>query len=209
MVTFDGLKYDCQGEGEFTLVKSLDSNFEVQARFENAMASKRVAVTRSFAVNTGEEGVPKIQIEVPANTTEGCPVDMFVDGVMRDIETDGTASDMVQVNILGVAGSQRITIYYPASGLHFTSLLTSSETYGCYLSSSVCLPDDYRTNETFVGLLGSPNGDRKDDWMSKEGTPVSIPTDKRFEVKKKKATFYKVVLMLCPLTSCLPICYYL
>ena len=108
-------------------MKSLDSNFEVQARFENAVSSKRVAVTRSFAVHTGEEGVPKIQIEVPVNTTEGCPISMYVNGVMRDIETDGTDSDFVQVQTVGSEGAKRITIYYPASGLHFTSLLTSSE----------------------------------------------------------------------------------
>ena len=32
--TFDGLEYDCQGIGDFTLIKSLESpDFEIQARF--------------------------------------------------------------------------------------------------------------------------------------------------------------------------------
>jgi len=181
LVTFDGLKYDCQGEGEFVLLSSLDSSFEIQGRFESAASSKRVAVTRSYVVNTGDEDVPTIQIVVPNNTTQGCSIDMFVDGVLRDIEVDGTDSDLVQVQVVGNAGARRIAIYYPGSGLHVTSLLSESETYGCYLSSSICLPDDYRTNETFVGLLGSPNGDRKDDWMTPQGSSVSIVQDKRFE----------------------------
>ena len=189
VVTFDGLKYDCQGEGEFTLLKSLDSAFEIQARFDSAAASKIVAVTRSFAVNTGEEGVPKVQIQVPVNaTTEGCPISLFVDDVQKSIETEGTSNDLVQVQVIGSEGARRVTIFYPASGLHFTSLLTNSEAYGCYLSSSVCLPDDYRTNETFVGLLGSPNGDRKDDWMTPQGSPVMIASDKRFEPAYKYCT---------------------
>lgn len=50
------------------------------------------------------------------------------------------------------------------------------------------MPDDYRTNETFVGLLGSPNGDRKDDWMTPQGSPVSIQADKRFEPAYKYCT---------------------
>ena len=32
-----------------------------------------------------------------------------------------------------------------------------------------------------MGLLGTPNGDRKDDWMTPQGSPVSVQGDKRFE----------------------------
>lgn len=182
LVSYDGLKYDCQGEGEFVLTRSLDSDFQIQARFENAVASnKRVAVTRGYVIQTGDLFVPRIQLETRNMTQEGCGIDMFVDGIPHDIETNGTQSDFVQVTLaIGNEGVKRITVYYPASGLHFSSLLSESETYGCYLSSSVCLPDDYRTDETFVGLLGSPNGDRNDDWMSPTGSTVAIASDKRF-----------------------------
>ena len=33
VLTFDGLKYDCQGGGDFILSKSMDSDFELQGRF--------------------------------------------------------------------------------------------------------------------------------------------------------------------------------
>lgn len=188
IVTFDGLKYDCQGEGEFVLLSSLDSSFEVQGRFESASESKRVAVTRSFAVHTGDEDVPSIQLSVPDEMAQGCSIELLVDGVAHDIYANGTDSDYVQVQLIGNEGAKRVTIYYPGSGLHLTSLLSESETYGCYLSSSICLPDDYRPKETFVGLLGSPNGDRKDDWMSPQGSPVSILGDKRFEAAYEYCT---------------------
>lgn len=188
IVTFDGLKYDCQGEGEFVLLSSLDSSFEVQGRFESASESKRVAVTRSFVVHTGDEDVPTIQLSVPDEIVSGCPIELLVDGVSHDIYANGTDSDYVQVQLIGNEGGKRVTIYYPSSGLHFTSLLSESDTYGCYLSSSICLPDDYRPTETFVGLLGSPNGDRKDDWMSPGGSPVSTLGDKRFEAAYEYCT---------------------
>lgn len=41
MRTFDGLKYDCQGEGEFHVLKSLDSTLEVQGRFVKFQQDKR------------------------------------------------------------------------------------------------------------------------------------------------------------------------
>lgn len=188
IVTFDGLKYDCQGEGEFVLLSSLDSGFEVQGRFESFSESQRVAVTRSFVVQTGDEDVPSIQISVPDEITQECTIELFVDGVAHDIYGDGTNSDYVQVKLVGSEGAQRITIYYPGSGLHLTSLLSESEKYGCYLSSSICLPDDYRPKETFVGLLGSPNDDRKDDWMTPQGSPVSNIGDHRFEPAYKYCT---------------------
>lgn len=189
LVTFDGLKYDCQGEGEFTLIKSLESTFQVQGRFESAAeASQRVAVTRSFVVQTGDENVPKIQLNVPSNMSQGCIIDLFVDDVLHNITANGTNNDHVQVQLVGNSGARRVTIFYPGSGLHFTSLLSESETYGCYLSTSVCLPNDYRSSETFVGLLGSPNGDRKDDWMTPEGSVVSVVADKRFEPAYKYCT---------------------
>jgi von Willebrand factor type D domain len=188
VVTFDGLKYDCQGEGEFVLLSSLDSSFSVQGRFVGAAAGKKASVTRGYVVQTGDEGVPKIQLSVPDEMTNGCPIELMVDGVPHDIYNDGTGSDFVQVQVVGQKGTQRVTIYYPSTGLHFTSLLSESETFGCYLSSSICLPDDYRPGESFVGLLGSPNGNRKDDWMTPQGSPVSILGDKRFEAAYQYCT---------------------
>ena len=35
VLTFDGAKYDCQGEGEFVVMTSLDSNFQVQGSHDD------------------------------------------------------------------------------------------------------------------------------------------------------------------------------
>ena len=53
MTTFDGLRYDCQGRGEFILAKAGDA--VIQARFKKR---GRVAVTSGFAISEGLNSCP-------------------------------------------------------------------------------------------------------------------------------------------------------
>jgi len=41
---------------------------------------------------------------------------------------------------------------------------------------SVGLPGTFRSDETLLGLLGTPNGNKDDDWRMKNGTIVPAPT---------------------------------
>lgn len=86
MVTFDGLKYDCQGEGEFKLLTSLDSSFEIQGRFARFRATKRITVTKGLVIDSGEAGTPTIQLDLPAEYNGECSVDLYVNKLYRNIE---------------------------------------------------------------------------------------------------------------------------
>ena len=90
IITFDRLGFDCQGAGEFVMVKSLeDPSFQVQERFT---AIENSAVCSQTSVSTGvviqDANTPKIQLSTPRNGQSSlnifsntCQIDFYVDGV--------------------------------------------------------------------------------------------------------------------------------
>jgi hypothetical protein len=179
MRTFDGLKYDCQGEGEFSVLKSLESDFEIQGRFVKFREKARPTVTSSLAIRTGD-GEPVIQVNVPTTAKEGCTPYVYVDGVQRDIIADGVGDPSVQVQKVQTKKNQGFIIYYHKSKLQLTALSKTSSRNGCVMSAKICLPFDYeRSEEKFGGLLGTPNNDRADDWVSKYGDILEIPKSRK------------------------------
>ena len=179
MVTFDGVKYDCQGEGEFTLMKTVDlgSNgrpkFEVQGRFAS-LDRRRITVTRGLAVR--DEGTPTIQLSVPSRYDKQCPVDLFVGKHKREI-SGGTGIEEVVVRESG----STIVLYYPKTGLQFVVKLSKSTKYGCFLSVKACLPEDYRPAEQIIGMLGTPDNDSTNEFMKADGSPYTISTNNHQE----------------------------
>jgi von Willebrand factor type D domain len=169
--TFSGFKYDCQGEGEFTIMKSINANmvskFEVQGRFAS-FDQRKITVTRALAIK--EEDLPSIQLTVPNSYNNQCPISLFVNGIKRDMGV-GTGVDEVMVQQIGTT----VVVYYPKTRLQFVVMLTSSTKYGCYFSTKVCLPKDYRSGEKIVGLLGTPAKENVGpvDWMTGDGTALS------------------------------------
>eukprot|EP00980_Cylindrotheca_fusiformis_P012256 scaffold2995_cov130-Cylindrotheca_fusiformis.AAC.1 len=184
IITFDGVKYDVHVKGTLTFLKSLDSGFEIQVQTEAVENHPmRYAVTTGLVVT--EDNLPKIQVSMPrfpdatedVVTMKGCPVQLFVDGVPRDVRT-GSGAPGVTVQ----TKKNRILIEYPSTGLQLDMQVTEWRNT-CHFSVDYVL-GDCRCGETLVGILGSPNGDWHDDWMEEDGTPVDIPPDdhcRRFE----------------------------
>jgi len=171
-VTFDGLKYNCQGEGEFTLMKTvaLDSNdqpkFEVQGRFLS-FDKRKITVTRGLAIK--EEGAPTIQLNVPSNYDKQCPISLFVGKHKREL-FGGTGVDEVIVRQVG----SNIVVFYPKTRLQFVVMTSKSTKYGCFLSVKACLPDDYRPKDKIIGLLGTPDEDPTNEFMKADGSDYEM-----------------------------------
>jgi len=171
--TFDGLKYDCQGAGEFIILKALTSEFEVRGRFQYLEgASSGVTVTRSVAFNTGMFGDVVVTLTLPDELVTGtCDVTMHVDGVLM-AEVD---------SIPGVAEiytNRDKTYIYTSTGASMNIDARNAGRFGCYFSVSVCIPDDV-ADEKIVGLLGTPNGNMTDDWMSSGEERIVTPVGDR------------------------------
>ena len=86
--------------------------------------------------------------------------------------------------------TEGLIFYYHNSGFQISVKARSTSANGCVLMVKLCLPYDWeRTNERLVGLVGSPDGEKSNDWMDRDNNPVAIPTDNK-ELKKEPAYTY-------------------
>lgn len=61
---------------------------------------------------------------------------------------------------------------------HLSFRVQRSDSFGCFFNAfQVFLDKSISNSGGIVGLLGSPNGDITDDWMSPNGNFISVPTD--------------------------------
>lgn len=197
LATFDGLRFDCQAVGEFTMVKSLNhpGGLVIQERFSKAAGS---TVCSQASISTGvaiaEEQVSTIQISIPlvdanddsdmdsSGLVASCPVDMYVDGERISLShfrpNVDTTTTVPNVDV-SVDPLTSIVIHYPLTGLRVTVHVRNAvETFGCHFRVQVFIPYDYiRQGETLVGLLGKPNLDSRDDWVDPNGQSLPGPAN--------------------------------
>ncbi|CAJ1954004.1 unnamed protein product [Cylindrotheca closterium] len=175
MTTFDGLRYDVHVHAELIFVKSLDTTFEIQGRTEAVENHpSRPAVTTGIVVNEVGDN-PKIQISLARDLDDdyteemnGCPVQLFADDVARPVSA-GSGSTKASVEV----SNSRITIQYPETGT-VVKMQVRSWRQTCHFSVTYILAD-CRPSERIVGLVGSPDGEWRNDWMKRDGTPLPIP----------------------------------
>jgi len=96
-----------------------------------------------------------------------CNLQFFVDGDQYDIYEYEHPDDKVRVTVSTIG---RIEVLYPESGLSIALSMTYWN--GCLLNSCITIP---RCGDDIVGLLGNPDGNAANDWMTRDGTPVPIP----------------------------------
>ncbi len=174
--SFDGLSFDCQAIGEFTLAKSKALGFEMQARFRGA--DTRGTVTKGIAIKAPK--APTVQLSMAFNKISGgtkiagCPVLFYVNGQKKPLGS-GTGSKLVQVTIDGL----KLKVQYE-NGIRVESSVYESPNSGCYFEfMTLFVPDPIIKANSFTGLFGKPNKNPFDDWRSR--TDVVIPPPKNYE----------------------------
>lgn len=158
-----------------------DYPYEVQARFEKHW-EKSITLIEAVVVKHADDPIVQVGFaETPVATTREysvsedftCHIDLYVGGERLDVVA-GYEDDKVDVTETRGA----ITIVYKDSGLTVALRpITRYAYWDCYFSTYVCL--DQRTpalSQGVVGLLGTPNGDDKDEWMNRNGTTLTSPT---------------------------------
>jgi hypothetical protein len=156
MITFDGLHYDCQVEGEVVLSKAVTSGLlELQGRFTPYAGHSYVTVTTAVAIKA--RGRPVVQISL--DSAGGLL--FLVDGVLKPVGNgDGFLATLV---------GSTITVTYPA--LQIALKVTN---WGSYLNFDLEIARQALVGEAMVGLCGTPNNDPSDDWMAANGTRVPV-----------------------------------
>jgi len=190
--SFDKRTYDCQGTGAFVIVKAEDK-LEIQGLFEKA-GPGAASVTRGIAIDyPALADVPRIQVSIAPMAVAGAPTSykinefctahIFLDGVLQSVtrgshlSNDGTYAMLFNAN-----GGVDIQFFDTSSTppLNSTSIRITvggspSAKFGCTMNTWICLPlNDPELRSDVVGLLGTPNGNREDDWTTPAGEVLPI-----------------------------------
>ena len=67
VVTYDGLRFSCQMQGDHILATSLDSGFELQGKFQEPVDTSimgSATVLTGFHLRTGRPGEPDIEFDI-------------------------------------------------------------------------------------------------------------------------------------------------
>lgn len=175
----DRLRFDCQVGGEFTTVTSLeDPTFQIQERFTSVGSNfcSQASVSTGVAIHdvgqTFQISTPRSSNGTGLNMIGGCPIDFYFNETATTLGTDlGDASEAT----VAVSGT-RINIEYKQTFVSIDITVRESASFGCHFLVQVFMPTAYRTGSTILGLLGTPNGLRSDDWRSPNGTILSTPS---------------------------------
>ncbi|KAL7532097.1 hypothetical protein ACHAXR_006217 [Thalassiosira sp. AJA248-18] len=179
IITWDGLKFDCQAAGEFTTVTSLQNDtFKIQERFTDVTGETDVQASVSTGIAFTDTSKPVIQISTPKsvngqsslNTVGSCSIDFYVNGEASTLDRDLSSSNVhVQV------GEKTIKVEHTDTFLSVEVTVQTSGTFGCLFMVQIFLPGDFRLSETLLGLLGTPNGNISDEWKASNGTTLTPP----------------------------------
>lgn len=171
ITTFDGFKYDCQGEGEFVLAKTVnsDSTFEVQGRFVSiGRPDRTVSITKAVSITTGVEGDPDVDVFTEMED-DVCNLYYYANGEPTDfsapvpgISFEGNGDDSTD---------KADYLFFTNSGVMYT-VYAKKGNFGCVLNSKICLPPAMVQEEDIVGLLGTPDGIDTNEWTTPSGAKL-------------------------------------
>lgn len=184
--TFDGESYDCQGDGVFVLAKAItseDSSFEIQARFQSIGKSKMVSITTAVAIDTGFQDDPDMQVFATrvngtniANDPEDyeCELSYYVsegDEVWNPTDFSTPVDGISYEGNGDDCNDKTDYLFFTNSGVMYTVYAKKGK-FGCVLNSKVCLPPSLVQEEDIVGLLGTPDGIKTNEWTTPSGAEL-------------------------------------
>lgn len=177
LTSFDGLHFDCQASGEFTLAKSDSTGLSVQGRFSGP--GTKGSVLKGIALQDSNSS--RVQVSVAAANTStttvrmvnGCPLRVYLNG------TEDTSSALLIPSADGQAAVDFSSIPVKIalqSGVKVQFKAARSSYFGCFMESlAVFVPAPSSSDVT--GLLGSPNGNVEDDRQTPSGEDLPLPAN--------------------------------
>jgi len=201
LITFDGLKFDCQTLGDHIALQSHNTDFEFHVRygkpyFRNQFLSWIIGIV----IQEGTPGFPVVEIslDTPFKSADGtvessCDKSIIVDGVKvtGDItQPNATNSDYVWLKEhWNSKGEHIITVNY-WTGLTVIVKDRHRSSFGCSLTTDIKIPLYMRDQWDLFGLMGTPDGDRSNDWVLPDGTEMAIPGSGTRKVNGAQAASY-------------------
>ncbi|MET1414786.1 Ig-like domain-containing protein [Roseibium sp. HPY-6] len=157
IVTLDGLGYDFQAVGEFTLIEATSGDpLNVQVRYKPVLGSDIASQTSAVATTLG---TARVVIDIDAASL------VTVNGVAFDLATAAGGASLGDGQIF-FDGEIITLVYANGEQLHVTEP-------GDFLNTNVYL----NSGRDVRGLLGDGDGDPSNDLALKDGTTLSQPVD--------------------------------
>jgi RHS repeat-associated protein len=150
--TLDGLGYDFQTVGEFTLVKSTTDDFEIQTRQQPWGSSTSASANTAISIKSGGQ-----RIALYANQTNP----LLINGTAVTLPDGGLYA--VGQNLIIREGSK-----YSIVTANNDLILVNNR--GTFLNINLGLADNRQSK--VVGLLGNFNNNRNDDFALRNGTVI-------------------------------------
>ena len=172
------------------MAKSTVSDFELQARFfvpKSGLSHGRNGSSTTAAVlNTGVGKEAKVELQVspegfPASSVHDCDIHYYVNDVRKEFNSFDVfdrknrfyfARRTVQNH--GWPYSFRQFQFYNSGTILWASK-AFDPIFGCYMNLQLCVPCGMDEKDDFVGLFGSPNYNKADDFITKSGERVDHP----------------------------------
>jgi von Willebrand factor type D domain/Cadherin-like domain len=159
--TFDGLHYDFQGQGDFVLVRAVDSELEVQVR------QTPWELNRDATINTGlATVVDGNRVEIYADQSR-----LLVNGLQLNL-------NIGQSQAIGKGSISRSEISgYGLSGDLYTLTYTNGDVLSSAVYSGFLIDPTLNLagSHQVAGLLGNNNGIADDDLALSDGTVLANP----------------------------------
>ncbi|MEM7592101.1 MAG: RHS repeat-associated core domain-containing protein, partial [Cyanobacteria bacterium P01_A01_bin.83] len=190
LTTFDGVGYDFQGAGDFTLVESVDDDLNIQVRYvqidNNVTVASAVATeVDGFNVVIDSEGIEFVEDpnnpgnlipQVSRSSGSGEAV-VTIDGEEVKI-TSGGSIDVGDSHIFRSSGDEYTIVYAGENG----TLEDGDDqlVVNYFRPGTVNIVDVYLGDEKqgqITGLLGNLNGNPDDDVALRDGTVLSRPLE--------------------------------
>ncbi|WP_242028678.1 Calx-beta domain-containing protein [Anabaena sp. FACHB-1250] len=156
MKTLDGIYYEFQSVGFFTLLKSTTDDFEIQARQESWIYNPNVSVNTAVAIKIGGN---RFQLDLSANPLK-------IDGIATNLP-NGQYQLIGNNNI--VRSNNTYTIYSENGDQIQVALNGNHINVFAYPASN--------RQGNLVGLLGNYNGNPNDDFALRNGTVIGGQPD--------------------------------
>lgn len=177
--------YDCQAHGEFVIMKSTVTQRQIQGRYIK-LPGRSVSVMRGFVVQD-EGDTPKVQVSAPVigdgvaqeYGEHKCRLQLFVDGVQQDLNL--YENDKIHVVQFGTG---RLRVLYKKSRFEVVFSLRG----GARCAMSACFRLKKTSDDNIIGMLGTPNKNTDDDWMTRDGTTITTRKKRRGEIPYKYCT---------------------
>ena len=182
LVSFDGRPFDVMALGEFVTAQDPDGDFEVQARhepFDFGMTG-----ISAVAIGTGAHRITLTASELTADAS----IEIRVDG---ELVTSGRGEDVPSIEPLeldGVTFAHDPSVEAIGLGISRGAWVASwpdGTTVGARWSGgwflTVQAPPERASR--LVGLLGSSNGDFRDDLALPNGTIIPVPTQESIDLR--------------------------